>query len=514
MKLILKILKFFPLLFLIFIVGCTSNLDEPQLNNNFAGGTDFTKTEDMRLSLIGVYEAFHSRGWEQPLLISVRGDDVNAGGLGDQQPFADTDLFKYDKDYWMYNSLWENIYVDIISAHTAMEQISRYQELADEDGKNLGDSYIAEAKVLRAMMLFHISQVWGSVFIPESSDTGSLKELTAVPSQEAVMQHLSDQMDEAIPLLPAVHPKDRSDLPGGVTRYTALAIKALANQELKNYQAVADASAEIINSGQYALFTDFYELFKIPGKLSQESILDLQYSDFGQGEGDREAHLYNPYGPQNWTPAVEGAGSGWGFYEPSMKFIKFMLDRGETIRLETSVLFTNRGIAELQTDPNYATLPGFVTNTTRDGDVINDYARALFASGKHYLPSNQLIPGRTAYGSNKNYNMIRYAEILLMYAEALAQGATATAISADEAVNLVRARAGMPALSGVSLDDILDEKFAELGMEWGKRYFDMLRLERFDELSYDGRTFSTDQRFLPYPQSQVDQFPILADQAQ
>ena len=492
-------------------MGCTDKLEEPELNNNFAGGTDFTKTADMQLSIVGVYEAFQSRGWEQPLLISVRGDDVNAGGLGDQQDFAETDKFTYNKDYWMYNSLWENIYVDVISAHTAMEQIARYQEFANESGVALGNQYIAEAKVLRGIMLFHISQVWGDVFIPESSNTDLLLDVTQVPTKDEVMQHISDQMDEAILYLPNLRPNERTDLPGGVTRYTALAIKALANQELKNYQVVADAAGQIISSGKFSLYPDYYEQFKTPGKLSSETILDLQYSDFNQGEGDRSGHLYAPYGPQNWTPEVAGASSGWGFFEPSMKFIKFMLDRGETVRLETSVLFTDRGIAEIKTDPAYATLPSFVTNTTRDGDVINDYPRALFASGKHYLPSNQLIPGRTEYGSNKNYNVIRYAEILLVYAEALAQGATGAGMTADQAVNQVRARANMAPLSGVTLDQVLDEKFAELSMDWGKRYYDMIRLGRFNELSYDGRTFSENKTFLPYPQSQVDQFPILEE---
>ncbi|MGX1930565.1 RagB/SusD family nutrient uptake outer membrane protein [Flagellimonas sp. 2504JD4-2] len=492
-------------------IGCSDKLDEPQLNNNFAGGTDFTQTQDMILSIIGVYEAFQSRGWEQPLLIAVRGDDVNAGGLGDQQDFAETDLFNYNKDYWMYNSVWQNIYADIITAHTGMEQIGRYQELADLDGQALGDQYIAEAKVLRAIMLFHIAQVWGNVFIPTSSETADLLDVETLPNQDEVMQHISDQMDEAVSFLPDMRPNERTDLPGGVTRYTALAIKALANQELGNYQVVADACAQIINSNRFSLYPDFYELFKTPGKLSDEVILDMQYSDFGQGEGDREGHLYAPYGPQGWTPAVDGASSGWGFFEPSMKFIKFMLDRGETVRLETSVLFTDRGIAELQTDPAYATLPAFVTNTTRDGDIINDYARALFASGKHYLPSNQLIPGRTAYGSNKNFNIIRYAEVLLMYAEALAQGASGSGMSADAAVNMVRARSGMAPLAGVTVDQVLDEKFAELSMEWGKRYYDMIRLGRTGELSYDGRTFDQSQAFLPYPQAQVDQFPILEE---
>ncbi|MEA1785238.1 RagB/SusD family nutrient uptake outer membrane protein [Arenibacter sp. GZD96] len=493
------------------ILGCTDKLDEPQLNNNFAGGTDFSKTEDMKLSIIGVYEAFQSRGWEQPLLLAVRGDDVNAGGLGDQQDFAETDLFNYNKDYWMYNSLWENMYVDIITAHTAMEQIERFQELADDAGVAQGSQFIAEAKVLRAIMLFHISQTWGAVFIPESSDTAELLSVTEIPTQTEVMQHISDQMDEAIPFLAQGRPNTRTDIPGGVTTHTALAIKAMANQELENYQVVADAAGQIINSGAFSLFPDYYELFKTPGKLSNEVLLDMQFSDFGQGEGDRRGHLFDPYGPENWTPAVTGAGSGWGFFEPSMKFIKFMLSRGETVRLETSVLFTDRGIAELQTDPAFATLPAFVRNTTRDGDIINDFSRALFSSGKHYLPSVQLIPGRTAYGSNKNYNIIRYAEILLMYAEALTHGASGSSISADDAVNQVRARASLPPLSGVTLDQVLDEKYAELSMEWGKRYFDLIRLKRYDELSYDGRTFSPDKVFLPYPQAQVDQFPILGD---
>jgi hypothetical protein len=192
-----------------------------------------------------------------------------------------------------------------------------------------------------------------------------------------------------------------------------------------------------------------------------------------------------------------------------MKWIKFMLDRNETIRLETSVLFTDRGIAEIQTDPLYANLPAFVSSTTRSGDKINDYERAMFASGKHYLPSNQLTEGRTSYGTNKNFQCIRYAEILLMYAEALTQGASGSAGSADEAVNDVRARAGLSPLSGVTTDQVMDEKYAELAMEWGVRYFDMVRLGKYNELSYDGRTFSEDKIFLPYPQNQVDQLPIL-----
>ena len=82
---------------------------------------------------------------------------------------------------------------------------------------------------------------------------------------------------------------------------------------------------------------------------------------------------------------------------------------------------------------------------------------------------------------------------------------------ADQAVNLVRERAGLQPLSGVTLDQLVDEKFAELALEWGKRFFDMVRLGRYDELSFGGRTFTPDKAFVTYHQDQIDEFPILGD---
>ncbi len=489
------------------LVSCSDQFDtqEGQLN---ASDLDYTNSEEMITSLIGAYNVFATRGWEEGLLLSVRGDDVNAGGLGDQQPFWDTDQFAYDKDYWMYNSLWNLHYSDMIDLNTAIVQINRYKEFLTDDEKPLADQYIAEVKVLRAWLQFNVARVWENVFIYETNTPGEEIEANGVSTKDAVMQYISDLMDEAIPDLPDIRPNERQDLPGAVTRYTAYAIKAMANLELENYQGVADAAGAIIDSGKFSLYSDFYQLFKKPGELSNENLLEMQYSDYGSGTGDRFYHLYAPYGSQNWTPVRENANSGWGFYEPSEKFIKFMLDRNETVRLETSVLFTDRGISELVAD-GYTSLPAFVNNTTRDGDRINDYARAMFASGKHYLPSTQLTDGRNDYGGGKNNIVIRYAEVLLMYAESLTQGASGSGFSATQAVNLVRQRASMTDLANVTLDDVVAEKFAEMAMEWGIRYYDLIRLQRYDELSYDGRTFTADKAYLPYPQAQVDALPLV-----
>lgn len=509
-----KVMKIYKHLFkLIFLVvalsvlsSCHDLLNEPPENKAFTEQTDYTNTANMILPLLGMYADLYSHEWEVYPVIAVRGDDVNAGGLGDQQDLTEEDKYNYNKDFWMINSMWQNYYGDIINAHAAMDQITLYKEFASDPA--LADQYIAELKVLRSWYMFQLARVWGNILVPESADPSTLL-VAVITSKDDVMKHISDQMDQAIPDLPAMHPNERTDIKGGVTKYTALAMKALANLELKDYQAVADATSQIISSNEFALAADYYNLFKIPGKLNKENILELQYSDFGVGTGDNLSYLYAFFGPQGWTPKITGAGDGWGFWEPSMKYIKFMLSRGETVRLETSVIFTNRGIAAIKTDPAYATLPAWITNTTRSGDRFNDYARALFASGKHYLPSDQLTPGRTDYGTNKNFICIRYAEILLMHAEALARGATSSGMTAAAAVDLVRQRAGLSSLGTVTADDVMNEKFAELAMEWGTRFYDMVRLGRIADLSYDGRTYTEAMAFLPYPQNQVDLLPPL-----
>ncbi|WP_225000076.1 RagB/SusD family nutrient uptake outer membrane protein [Cesiribacter sp. SM1] len=503
----IKFLKYIGALGLALMVNvsCDDYLEEPLERQRLTENTDYTQTENMVLLLNGAYANLYNLQWETFPLISVRGDDVNAGG--DQVPLIETDLYQYDRSFWMYNSTWLNLYGDILTWYATIEELERYREFAANPAQ--ADQYIAEIRVMQAWELFQLSRLWGSVLIPQSSQPDELFG-TSLSSMEEVMEYISAEMDAVIPVLPAVHPNERTDIPGGITRYTALAVKALANLEAENYQAVADATGAIISSGEFMLEPDYYQLFKIPGKLNRENILELQYSDFGQGSGESRNYLNAFFGPQDWTPAVAGASAGWGFWEPSLKYVKFMIGRGETERLETSVLFTNRGINEIKTDPTYATLPDWIDNVTPSGDVINDYSRALFASGKHYLPSNQLTPGRVEYGSNKNFIAIRYAEILLMHAEALTQGATSGVLSADEAVNLVRARVSMPPLSGVTLDDVLDEKYAEFAMEWGIRFYDLVRHNRTEELDYGGRNYvEGEDRFLPYPLAQLDLLPQL-----
>lgn len=489
-------------LLLVSVIGCTEKLDEPFENESFTSDVDYTIAEDMDLPLLGAYYGFYTRQWEEPLTLGIRGDDVNAAG--DQVPMHEQDNFTYMASHWNTNSVWQNHYNDIVNIFTAIDEINKYREATGNNA--MADQYIAECKVMRGYLYLNIARTFGGCIVIDELDN---IQNTPVSNKEQVMQYIVDEMTDAIPNLPDVHPNKRSDIPGGMTSYTAYAIQALAYQEMKDYQGVVNATSQIINSGEFELADDYYHLFKKAGKLDDEIIMEFQYSDFNQGEGDRFGFLFAPFGIGGWTPVVTGAGAGWGFYEPTMKYIEFMLDRGEVVRLETSVIFTPDGITALRND--YGEIPEWITNTNREGDIFNNNARLNFGSGKHIQPSTELIPGRTSMGSNKNFIVIRYSEMLLMYAEAVTRGASAGSMSADDAVNMVRARAGLANLSGVSTQDVLDEKFAELAMEWGTRYYDMIRTENTGELSHEGKTFTMDKAYLPFPADQVAELPQLEE---
>ncbi|MDX8339001.1 RagB/SusD family nutrient uptake outer membrane protein [Draconibacterium sp. IB214405] len=503
MKLLISYFKpvFLSGMLLVAIIGCTDKLDQPFENESFTSDVDYTIAEDMDLPLLGAYYGFYTRAWEEPLTLGLRGDDVNAAG--DQVPMQEQDNFTYMASHWNTNSVWQNHYNDIVNIFTAIDEINKYREATGNDA--LADQYIAECRVMRGYLYLNIARTFGGCIVIDALDN---IQNTPLSKKAEVMQYIVDEMTDAIPNLPDMHPNKRSDIRGGMTTYTAYAIQALAYQEMKDYQGVVNATSQIINSGEFQLAGDYYHLFKTAGKLDDENIMEFQYSDFNQGEGDRFAFLWAPFGIGGWTPVVTGAGAGWGFYEPTLKYIEFMLDRGEVVRLETSVIFTPDGITELRND--YGELPEWITNTNREGDIFNNNARLNFASGKHIQPSTELIPGRTSLGSNKNFIVIRYSEMLLMYAEAITRGASSSiSMSADDAVNMVRSRAGLGSLSGVTTQNVLDEKFAELAMEWGTRYYDMIRTENTSELSHEGKTFTMDKAYLPFPADQVAELPQL-----
>ena len=175
-----------------------------------------------------------------------------------------------------------------------------------------------------------------------------------------------------------------------------------------------------------------------------------------------------------------------------------MIDRGETVRLTTTLLYS------AQTDPDgereYSGVK-YPYRLTPSGDQIFSTQYKMY-NGKTYVPSDQMTPGRADWGCYNNMRMLRFAEVLLLNAEARVH----KNMDADAPFNRVRVRAKMPELTGVTLEQIYDERDMELALEWGERYYDLTRTGRAADVLTG---YSEAVRYYPIPRAQIDLNPNL-----
>lgn len=273
--------------------------------------------------------------------------------------------------------------------------------------------------------------------------------------------------------------EEYTDRIGAVSAFTAEMLAAKVYMEQGNWSEVERLTDDIIGSKKFSLYSDFNNLFKIPGKLCDESLFEMQFTDFGNGSGEVVVSdsWFTFQGPLN-----DGNISGWGFISPTKAFRQWAAERGETIRATTTFLMAGE--------------------TTQEGDFIkapaSDVAPDCF-NGKAYTPSNQMTEGRTEYGTNNNIRVFRYAEVLLMNAEAKVRQNK----DGDDSFNLVRKRAGMSELEDVTLDQIMDERRMELALEWGERYNDLRRTGKLSEV-LGPLGWTSGKEYYPVPTAQID----------
>jgi hypothetical protein len=262
-----------------------------------------------------------------------------------------------------------------------------------------------------------------------------------------------------------------------------MGLKAKVHLYQQEWDSVASLTDKIIASGRYGLLANFRDVFSIDGENSRESLFELQSSTLGKTTGDQTfieyAYVQGPRG--NYPSGMQG----WGFCTPSQDLINFYTARGEIIRPATTLLY--RG------------------TKTPEGDSIKTICTNAVYNGKVYTPLAYNNWNYNGYGFDYNVRILRYADILLMYAEAKVRGASVQTISgltADDAVNLVRTRAGLTSLTGVTLRQIWDERRAELAME-EDRFFDLVRTDQaVTALAGKGFTVGKHEVF-PIPSAQM-----------
>lgn len=206
-------------------------------------------------------------------------------------------------------------------------------------------------------------------------------------------------------------------------------------------------------SDEFSLQPKFRDAFLMKGENSPEILMSIQSSTLGQEAGDAPMCYYAfIQGPRNNPEPFQG----WGFNVPSQKLVDFFDARGDADRKAATILA--RG------------------TTTPEGDVLTDKCTNPYYNGKVYTPSRYNKWSFNAYGRDYDMRLIRYSEILLNFAEAMANGASfapASGMTAQTALDAVRARAGLASVSA-TLDNIYEERHAELAME-EQRFFDLVR---------------------------------------
>lgn len=461
------------------ITSCDDFLDKEPEGKVPEEKVDYTNLENMYQPVSGVYAKIRTSGmhwviWE---LTTIREQDI----YGVQNDiFKNVGFYKYDDSFWGIDEIWKQYYNIIKVANSAIETLDLYAENIKNDGdmKNY-KAYRGEVMFMRAYAYFRMVQAFGPVTILRDNNQTDLQRSTV----DAVYKYALKDLQYGIDNMPRIRPNQSSHI-GAVTAFSAATLAAKIYLNMGNYDKVEELTDDIISNGNFSLYSDYYQLFKIPGKLCDESIFECQCTDFGNGSGDLVE-------PGEWFicqgPVNSGNISGWGHCGVYESFRDWAYERGETVRATTSFLLAGE--------------------TTPSGDYINprkNPANADCWNGKAYTPASQLTPGRTKYGTNNNIRIFRYADVLLMNAEAKIINGK----NGDAPFNEVRRRAEMPELTNVTVNQVLDERRMELFFEWGERYTDLLRTglaaTELKELNW-----TEENQYFPVPFNQYTQIPDL-----
>lgn len=484
-KFLLILLAVFPL------TNCEDFLDIRPEGTIPTTGTDYTKLDNVFLPISASYAKLRSYGAHVfPYIgaFEIASDNADKGSTPeDNPPMKEIDELTYQSTNGLINDLWSGYYDIVSGANFAIHEMPKFEEaLLNSADKEYAMQCQGEVKFIRAYAYFNLTRLFGRV--PIIDTILSSEELASVTqaTKQQLYDFIENDLEEAIQVLPASYSKEWA---GRVNRYTAMALKAKVHLYQSEWDSVAALTDKIIASGRYGLLSNFRQVFSMDGENSDESLFEIQSSTLGNTTGPN-TYLEYAYvqGPRGNSP---GNMQGWGFCTPSQDLIDFFDSRNEVIRPATTLLY--RG------------------TITPEGDSIKNNCSNPVYNGKVYVPSSYNNWNYNGYGFDYNIRIIRYSDILLMHAEALVNGAgvaLTSGIGADVAVNMVRERAGLDNLTGVTLQQIWDERRAELAMEQD-RFFDLIRTgQAAAELTDKGFVIGKHEVY-PIPAAQIQLNPNL-----
>lgn len=427
--------------------------------------------------------------------VSIRSDDADKGSTpadGGANAIS-MDNFPVLASNGFCNTLWLGNYTLITKCNSTIKEINTNTTIVASEA--IKQQTLGEARFLRAYAYFNLVRFFGRVPLIDTLFSDPAAQNNVAQSTAAqIYTFIENDLAFAASVLPLNwDPR----FAGRATKGAANGLLAKVYLTQQKWAQAMTAANTVMTSGQYDLSTSYDKIFREEGENSKESVFEVQAtasSAIPSANGVQYAQIQGIRGSGIWD-------QGWGWNTPSDQLVAAY--EANDPRKARTVLFTST-----------ATVPGLTIygETTPVGLPNPRYNNKIY--------SNPAI--RTSIGNRFGYWMniriLRYADVLLMYAEAANEvGGDANITAARVAVNLVRARARTGAVTGTLPDitttdqatlrtAIRQERRVELAMEHD-RFFDIVRWGiAQDVLQTAGKTNFINSRdvLLPIPQTQID----------
>lgn len=526
-------------------------------------GTYIKDARQAETVLLGIYRQMNVDdiyGLNLSMLFQLPTDEAKVEGNGLTGNRLQASNAYSTSDSYVQGS-WGALYKGIYFANSFLEAMDAKMDGFTSSDKALGEVYVAEARALRALFYFELVRWFGHVPLITSTAQSALHpSLFEQAAPEDVFRFIEEDLKYAIDVLPyASDDALRADNSFRISKGGALGLLTKVYATWAGYP-VCDSSRwslavqtaeELIASGRHYLLTDFTQLWKNAGNNiwdSRESLLEISFYS-PQSTNSSSGRV----GKWNGVTAAQGSIRGnynFAIFKVVPTFIKEWKEANEG-DLRWGVSFADYKYTAAA-DYRIALTTAKVNNVTTEitfemaMDDSNEYWSPDWRKGMCYLmtpakwdteiyvdDANQLADNNY---SNVNWYLLRYADVLLLYAEALNEMNQGPDDKAYEAVNMVRRRgyglnytkpsleADLPA--GLSYEEFRDVIYAERSYELafeGHRRQDLIRwgiyYDRVQETYYRQMdwhelgadyyigalyTYRNKNELLPIPQREMD----------
>lgn len=469
--------KLKPLLLILtlgLVMGCSEEFLDDTSEYNIDSENYFNSEQDYYNALIGVYDVLQST-YVNVIMGEIASDNTLSGGESatDVIGWQQIDEMVHTPVNDNLDDLWDWNFAGVQRANYILE----FQDKIDFEGKQ---QILAETRFLRAYFTFELVKWFGPIPIKgdERFVLGDEKTIPRAPVSE-VYDQIEADLQFAIEHLDYTAPEV-----GRATKGAAQALLGKAYLYQEEFANSAEVLTNLIENGPYEL-ADYDVLFEQEGENGVESVFEIQYTgEEGAGFGCLQCSEGNVavgfQGVRNYTgPVFE---SGFSFNVPVQEVVDLFTE--EDIRKEVAIL-------------------DIVEWAEETGASYSEGYKHTGYFNRKYLPRKNDNVGDANLTQPNNYRAIRYADVLLMAAEALVRG-NIDEERARTYLNMVRLRADLEPVSASGstlLDIIYTERRLELVGE-GHRFFDLVRTGRAAQ-EIEGFTTGKNELF-PIPLEEIE----------